>query len=78
MHIYDPCRDTTIKKITIYLTPEEAQELNGDLGILLKSPRNNHAHVNSRDYQKEISICIYRDEDIATFDEKSRRIIAYD
>ena len=78
MHIYDPNTDTELNAITIYLTPQEASELHDELTRLLAQPRGNHAHLSSADFQREATICIYRKEDIDTFDDRSKEIIKTD
>ena len=75
MHIYDSHSDKTLDDVILYLTPEEANELYDGLARIMKQPRGNHVHVNNDDYQRELTVCIYRKEDIETFDEKSRQML---
>ena len=75
MHIYDSNNDKTVDNVVLYLTPEEAKELFDDLGRVMKNPCGNHAHVSSSDYQRELTVCVYRKEDIDTFDKRSRQIL---
>lgn len=78
MHIYDADADNELNAITLYLTPDEAGELRDDLVRLLAQPRGNHAHISSPDFQREATICVYRKEDIDTFDDRSREILKAD
>ena len=75
MHIYDSHSDKTLEEVILYLTSEEAYELYDGLARIMKQPRGNHVHVNNDDYQRELTVCIYRKEDIETFDEKSRQML---
>lgn len=75
MRIYDSSNNKTIDDVVLYLTPDEAKELHNDLGRIMEKPRGNHVHVSSNDYQHELTVCVYRKEDIDTFDEKSRKIL---
>ncbi|NKB23587.1 MAG: hypothetical protein GKR87_04255 [Kiritimatiellae bacterium] len=75
MHIYDPDNEKVIDNVTLYLTPAEAKEIYDDLKRVMDKPRGNHAHISSADLQREITICIYREEDLDTFDEKSKEIL---
>lgn len=79
MRLLDEGSDKSINKLTIYLTKSEAEELYGDLKRIIDTPKNNHAHVSSEDYKKEITICIY-DENVIdeSFNERSKKLIKYD
>jgi len=75
MYIYDSDSDRTIDDVVLYLTIEEASELYDGLAKIIEKPRGNHTHVSSDDYQRELTVCIYRKEDIDTFDDKSQQIL---
>jgi hypothetical protein len=75
MHIHDVDNDTVTSNAVLYLKASEAQELVDDLKALLKKPQGNHAHINSDDYKKEITICIYDIDNLDDFDDVSREII---
>jgi hypothetical protein len=59
MRILDEVTNKSLKNITLYLTFSEATELLDSLAQIIKKPINNHDHISSEDYQKEITICIY-------------------
>ncbi len=59
MRICDPGSDKVFDNIMLYLTIDEARELHNDLADLIDRPAENHAHINSFDYQQEITISIY-------------------
>ena len=59
MRIYDQERDTKVDKITIFLTVSEASTLHQGIEELMKDPKRNHKHVNSDDFKKELTVCIY-------------------
>jgi hypothetical protein len=75
MRIYDSQNDKTIENITLYLTIDEARELHHDLSDLIERPIGNHAHVMSNDYQRELTVCVYDKDNLAMFDEKSKKVI---
>ena len=75
MRIYDSDDDKTIDNVTLYLTVDEARELHDDLAGLIDRPAGNHAHINSSDYQKEITMCIYDAKNLDSFDEKTKKIL---
>ncbi|MCK5228879.1 MAG: hypothetical protein KAR13_01355 [Desulfobulbaceae bacterium] len=75
MRIYDSDNDKTIDNVTLYLTVDEAKELYDDLAGLIERPAGNHAHINSSDYQIEITMCIYDVENLDLFDEKTKTVL---
>lgn len=64
MRIYDADSDRSIKNITLYLTDEEAGEMRGSLEGLLENTKHHHAHISDADFQREITVCIYREENL--------------
>jgi hypothetical protein len=79
MRLLDEGSDKSINKVTIYLTKSEAEELYSDLKRIIDAPKNNHAHVSSEDYKKEITICIYGGNVIdESLNERSKKLIKYD
>lgn len=76
MRIYDPDNDKTFDNVTLYLTIDEARELYDDLAGIIEHPAGNHAHINSSDYQKEVTVCVYDTEHLDLFDEKSKKILS--
>ena len=75
MRILDVTTDKSIKKIILYLTNFEALEFRDSLNDLIKKPLNNHAHISSEDYQKEVTICIYGESNLNGFDKRSIELI---
>jgi len=75
MYIYDSENDKLLDNVTIYLTLDEARELYDSLAEIIEHPVGNHIHINSSDYQKEVTVCIYDIENLDLFDEKSKKII---
>lgn len=67
-----------MNNITIYLTMEEASEMNSSLNELIKNPHNNHAHISSSDYGKEVTVCIYDKNNLTEFDQRSVDLIEND
>jgi len=78
MRLLDQRSDISLQSVTVYLTQNEAEELRDSVLALLKEPRNSHFHINSEDFKKELTICIYTEGDTTGFDERSKRLIAND
>jgi hypothetical protein len=79
MRLLDEGSDKSINRVTVYLTKSEAAELYIDLKKIIDAPKNNHAHVSSEDYKKEITICIYDENMIDEgFNDRSKKLIKYD
>jgi hypothetical protein len=81
MRIYNEDTDKKINKVILYLTPNEAQELKDSLeSIINKNKQNHHEHIPDRedDFKREITVCIYRKNNISSFDERSRKLILND
>ena len=77
MRIYSQDLDKPFNKLTLYLTDDEAQEVKDSLGLLLNNHKIHHEHIPERDsnFQREITICIYREQNLGEFDERSKDII---
>ncbi len=81
MRIYNEDTDKKINKVTLYLTPDEAQELKDSLeSIINNNEKHHHEHIPDREnnYKREITVCIYRNDNISSFDERSRKLILND
>jgi len=78
MRILDEISDKSLEKIILYLTFSEASELRDGLEDLLKKPSNNHIHISSESFQKEITVCIYDIDNIKGFNERSMNLIEHD
>lgn len=75
MRIYNKCEKKTLNNIVLYLTPEEAQEMKDSLEALLEDKNHHHSHVPDEEYKREVTISIYRKDNLSTFDEISKSII---
>jgi hypothetical protein len=75
MKIYDPNSKRILKNVTLFLTPEEAVELSFSAKDLSEHPEKHHHHVADDEYKTEITVSVYTDQNISSFDEESRRII---
>ena len=78
MRILDEIENLSLKRITIYLTQREALELRDSLEELLKRPINNHAHISSENFEKEITVCIYDIKKLNEFNQRSIDLIKND
>ena len=75
MRIYDPDSKRTLDRVTLFLTPEEAADLGESATDLSKHPEKHHHHVSDAEYETEITVAVYTNENIKLFDEESRRVI---
>lgn len=78
MKIFDEDTEKKVNNVILYLTPEEAQEMKDSLEILLKNKDHHHSHIPDKDFKKEITICIYREDNLSSFDEHSKKLILRD
>jgi hypothetical protein len=78
MRLLDEDSNKKLDRVTLYLTRSEAEELRDDLERILANPRGNHAHLSSKDFRKEITICIYDDTMLNDFNERSKKLIKED
>ena len=68
MRILDEVTNQPCERIICYLTRAEAKDLRHSLNALLTGPADQHHHVSSEDYAKEITVCIYTLDDLSHFD----------
>jgi hypothetical protein len=81
MRIYNEDTDKKVDKIILYLTPDEAHELKDSLELIINSNKKyHHEHIPDRedDFKREITVCIYRKDNLSSFDERSRKLILND
>ena len=81
MRIYDVDEEKKINKVILYLTPDEAQEMQHALEqVISDSQKHHHEHIPDResDFKREITVCIYKEDDLSSFDERSRKLILND
>ena len=75
MRILDYSTDKAIDDICLYLTVTEASELIGWLSELIRDPGKQHAHLSDNAGQRELSVAVYTEENLQSFDERSVRLI---
>lgn len=78
MRILDEETNNPLHRVTLYLTLSEANELSDKVQSLLSATNVHHEHVSSEDYQKEVTLTIYENHPIDSFDERSRKLIKDD
>ena len=67
-----------LSELTLYLTSQEAEELQQSLVDMIRSPKGNHCHINDENFERELTVCVYQEEDLSDFDEVSKQIIIGD
>ncbi|MEO2073788.1 MAG: hypothetical protein ABGX20_00005 [Bacillus sp. (in: firmicutes)] len=80
MRIFDEDNKIPIKNVSIFLTRSEAAEMVDSLNDILENFQHNadHAHINDNDYKREITICVYEDNDLRGFNEEAKKLINED
>jgi hypothetical protein len=79
MRLFDHKSEKVLHGVTVFLTKDEAEELRDSVIGLLKQPEYAaHDHIYCKDYKKELIVCIYNEEDLTGFDERSKRLISLD
>jgi len=78
MRILDLNKQKKLNNVILYLTPEEAQEMKDSLEVLIKNKDHHHSHISDENFEKEITVCIYRDDNLSSFDDRSRTLILRD
>jgi hypothetical protein len=74
MRIINEKNNECLDSILIMLTPDEASELSSKLNSINPNV-GEHIHVNDENYQTEIIIAIYTDQNINYFTETIKNII---
>jgi len=65
MKIYDPESKRILKRVTLFLTPDEAADLGYSATDLSDHPEKHHHHVNDSEYKTEITVSVYTDDSIS-------------
>lgn len=78
MRILDETSDRAIKRVTIFLTVDEAKSLANQLGKLLAKPSTHHIHIEDEAFETEVTLAVYTRSSIDQFDERSRQLIERD
>jgi hypothetical protein len=78
VRILDEDSDRSCENITLFLTKQEAVNLSGAVAALLEGPLDRHEHVDSDDFKKELTVCIYDASDLSGLNDRSRRLIELD
>ena len=79
MRIYNLDSDVRVNKVILYLTPDEAQEMKYALEQMINDNKKyHHKHIIDSDYKREVTVCIYREDNLSSFDERSRKLILND
>ena len=78
MRILDEDNDRACGNVTLYLTKQEAVNLSSSVAALLEGPMDRHEHIDSDDFKRELTICLYDPSDLSAFNVRSRRLIELD
>ncbi len=64
--------------VTLFFTKEELKQLIGYAKQLIENPSADHHHLSSEDYKKEITLCIYNEENVKNFSPRVQKLIIKD
>lgn len=78
MRILDNKSNKKLDNITIFLTESEIKQLIGYAEQLLATPSEDHHHLSSTDYKKEITLCIYGIGMPGNFNPRCQKLITND
>lgn len=78
MRILNNDTDKKIDQVTLFLNAAELRQLIGYAKQLIEKPSEDHFHLSSEDYQKEITICIYNPDTVQNFDSRSQKLLNED
>jgi rRNA maturation endonuclease Nob1 len=76
MRIHNEDDDTSVQRVTLFLTPEEAREMRDAVDTLLMSTSGSHVHVPSEEYTHEVTLCVYEADQLNGLSERARQLIA--
>jgi hypothetical protein len=75
MRILNETTDSPVDNILLLLTRQEATQIISYLGELLSGTPGDHFHVESEDFQREITLALCEADDIETFSPRIKRLI---
>jgi hypothetical protein len=78
MRILNQDTDKSVENLLILLTSEEAIEFRDMLDQLISRNKNQdqaHEHLTDSEYNREITIAIYKPNDYHLFDERTQQLI---
>ncbi|HBS52346.1 MAG TPA: hypothetical protein DEA62_05165, partial [Coxiellaceae bacterium] len=78
MRILDIESSKALSNICVYLTLSEAKDLMSSIENLLEDRLEHHVHIHDNVYQHEITVTIYNENELSSFDERSRKLISED
>ncbi len=80
MRIFDDEGDKKLDMVSLFLTREEALQLESYLKQFLNKEidKGLHFHLSSENYQKEITICIYDPKNTNKLHPRAQKLITYD
>lgn len=79
MRIYNLDSEKKVNKVILYLTPDEALEMKFALDkIINQNEKYHHKHIIDEEYKREITICVYKADNMDSFDERSKKLILSD
>ncbi|MDD5518965.1 MAG: hypothetical protein PHV98_06415 [Candidatus Omnitrophica bacterium] len=75
MRILDINNGKVAKNINLFLTLDEAKELHSSLDNLIRKPDKNHVHIADFEFNYEITVSVYTENNLKFYDSKSQQLI---
>ena len=75
MRILNNDADIACREVTLFLTENEARELQNCLAALLDDSQVHHLHVLDEDLTRMLNVSLYREGKLKGFHERARRLI---
>jgi len=78
MRIFSDEDNKKLDEVSLFLTKDEARQLQGYIEEMLDNSENHHFHLSTDDFQKEITICLYDQSQLEGFNSRVRKLIIED
>jgi len=78
LRILDDLADKKLDSVSLFLTREEAAQLQALLNQLIDNPKLQHSHLSSMDYQKEVTVCLYDEQHLEGLHQRVKKLIKED
>ena len=75
MRLLHEARDTALNQVSLFLTQSEGERLRDMLNSLLAEGRGAHEHLTDVEFERELTVAIYDEQELRTFHERARRLI---
>ena len=75
MRILDEKRNQAAERVSLFLTRAEAAEMRDMLEALLNDETNHHVHISDAEFEREVTIAVYDENDLSLFHDRAKKLI---